>query len=66
VKELEREGLTVLFGAMNAPQVGIPEWRVAIVSITMKVRDPGAFKRRYVFVDRRLVALPETPGQPDN
>jgi transcriptional regulator with XRE-family HTH domain len=61
VKELERQGLTVLFGVMNAPQIGIPDWRVAIVSITTKASDPGALKRRYVFVDRRLVALSESP-----
>jgi transcriptional regulator with XRE-family HTH domain len=65
VKELERQGLTVLFGMMNAPQVGIPDWRVAIVSITTKALDPGAIKRRYVFVDRSLVALPESSRQPD-
>jgi transcriptional regulator with XRE-family HTH domain len=57
VQELERRGLTVLSGVMHAPQDRLPDWKVAIVSVTPKLTDPGAPKRRYVMVDRRVVAL---------
>lgn len=58
VAELERRGLTVLSGVMTAPQPGLPDWKVAIVSVTPRLTDPGAPKRRHVMVDRRCVALP--------
>lgn len=58
VAELERRGLTVLSGVMAAPQPGLPDWKVAIVSVTPRLTDPGAPKRRHVLVDRRCVALP--------
>jgi transcriptional regulator with XRE-family HTH domain len=58
VHALERRGLWVLAGVMDAPQEGLPDWKVAIISITTKAADPGALKRRHVFVDRRCVALP--------
>jgi transcriptional regulator with XRE-family HTH domain len=58
VAELERRGLTVLSGVMAAPQPGLPDWKVAIVSVTPRLTDPGAPKRRHVMVDRRCVALP--------
>jgi hypothetical protein len=48
--------LTVLSGVMNAPQEGIPDWKVAVVSVTPKLSDPGALKRKHVLVDRRIVA----------
>lgn len=58
VNELERRGLTVLSGVMPAPQDGLPDWKVAVISITSKLTDPGAAKRRHVLVDCRVVALP--------
>lgn len=58
VRDLERRGVTVLAGIMDAPQDGLPDWKVAIISVTPKSRDPGAAKRRAVFVDRRCVQLP--------
>lgn len=58
VHEIEKHGLTVLSGVMEAPQEGIPDWKVAIISVTPKFSDPGALKRRHVFVDQRIVALP--------
>ena len=58
VEELERRGLTVLSGVMPAPQPGLPDWTVAVLSITSKLTDPGAAKRKQVFVDRRHVAMP--------
>ncbi|WP_296581261.1 helix-turn-helix transcriptional regulator [Xanthobacter sp.] len=58
VGELERRGLTVLSGVMAAPQPGLPDWKVAIVSVTPRLTDPGAPKRRHLMVDRRCVALP--------
>ncbi|PDQ20123.1 hypothetical protein CN311_15625 [Mesorhizobium sanjuanii] len=60
VSELERRGLTVLSGVMAAPQPGMPDWKVAIVSVTPRLTDPGAPRRRRVLVDRRTVAV--TPG----
>lgn len=60
VAELERRGLTVLSGVMQAPQPGLPDWKVALVSVTPRLTDPGAPKRRHVMVDRRCVALPST------
>jgi len=60
VAELERRGLTVLSGVMPAPQPGLPDWKVAIVSVTPRLTDPGAPKRHHVMVDRRCVALPST------
>jgi transcriptional regulator with XRE-family HTH domain len=57
VRELERRGLTVLSGVMSAPQDRLPDWKVAIVSVTPKLSDPGAAKRQYVMVDRRVVAF---------
>jgi transcriptional regulator with XRE-family HTH domain len=57
IREIEKRGLTVLSGVMNAPQEGIPDWKVAVISVTPKLSDPGALKRRHVFVDRRIVAL---------
>ena len=59
VQELEREGFTVLSGVMAAPQKGLPDWKVAIISVTPRQRDPGALKRQHVMVDRRVVALPK-------
>lgn len=58
VAELERRGLTVLSGVMAAPQPGLPDWKVAIISVTPRLTDPGAPKRHHVLVDRRCVALP--------
>jgi transcriptional regulator with XRE-family HTH domain len=67
VKSLEQRGVTVLCGIMDAPQDGLPEWKVALISVTHRSRDPGATKRRTIFVDRRRVELPpitqfEYPG----
>ncbi|ANN60784.1 MULTISPECIES: hypothetical protein [Mesorhizobium] len=58
VAELECRGLTVLAGVMEAPQPGLPDWKVAIVSVTPRLTDPGAPKRRHLMVDQRCVALP--------
>lgn len=60
MSELERRGLTVLSGVMGAPQPGMPDWKVAMVSGTPRLTDPGAPNRRHVMVDRRTVAV--TPG----
>jgi hypothetical protein len=44
VREIEKRGLTVLSGVMNAPQESIPDWKVAVISVTPKFSDPGALK----------------------
>ena len=59
VSGLERLGLVILGGVMPAPQPGIPDWKVAVVAVTPRSVDPGAAKRRSIFVDRRAVALRE-------
>jgi hypothetical protein len=51
----------VLSGVMPAPQDRLPDWKVAVVSITPRLTDPGAAKRRHLMVDRRVVALPSWP-----
>ncbi|MGV2166180.1 helix-turn-helix domain-containing protein [Agrobacterium sp. 16-172Ci] len=58
IKGMERRGLTVLCGIIPAPQPKLPTWKIAIVSITPKLTDPGAIKRSYVYVDKRNVDLP--------
>jgi len=58
VGNLERRGLTILSGVMSAPQDCLPDWKVAVISITPRLTDPGAVKRRHLMVDRRVVALP--------
>jgi transcriptional regulator with XRE-family HTH domain len=58
VGNLERRGLTVLSGVMPAPQDRLPDWKVAVISVTPRLTDPGAAKRRHLMVDRRVVALP--------
>jgi transcriptional regulator with XRE-family HTH domain len=58
VRELEQKGFTVLSGVMDTPQDDMPDWNVAIISVTPKQLDPGALKRQHVMVDRRVVALP--------
>ena len=65
VRDLEARGVTVLSGVMNAPQEGMPDWKVGIISLTPKLSDPGAAKRRVILVDRRCVALriPPLPGE---
>ncbi|MFB9985857.1 hypothetical protein ACFSOZ_17440 [Mesorhizobium newzealandense] len=45
---------------MQAPQPGLSGWKVAIISATPRLTDPGAPKRRHVLVDRCCVALPAT------
>ncbi|MBB2834982.1 UNVERIFIED_ORG: transcriptional regulator with XRE-family HTH domain [Rhizobium esperanzae] len=56
VTEMERQGLTVLVGVMDAPQPRFPDVKVAILAITTKAADPGAVKREHVWVDRRNVS----------
>lgn len=60
IAELERRGLTVLSGVMssNAPEDG--NLKVAIISVTPKISDPGAVKRTAIFVDRRLISRSNT------
>jgi transcriptional regulator with XRE-family HTH domain len=57
VSRLEHGGLTVLAGVMSAPQPGFADWRLAIISVTPRLIDPGAIKRRTILVDRRCVEL---------
>jgi transcriptional regulator with XRE-family HTH domain len=59
VQYIERQGFTVLSGVMESPVADSPSWKVAIISITPKSSDPGAIKRRVLFVDRRYAAFPK-------
>jgi hypothetical protein len=54
---LESRGVTVLAGTMAAPQPGILDWKIAVLSITRKETDPGAIKRRVIWVDRRCTQM---------
>ncbi|WP_203530170.1 hypothetical protein, partial [Ensifer canadensis] len=63
IKGMERRGLTVLSGVMPVPQPELPTWKIAVVSVTPKLTDPGAIKRSHVYVDKRSVALPMA-GEP--
>ncbi|WP_288581528.1 helix-turn-helix transcriptional regulator [uncultured Methylobacterium sp.] len=62
VSEFRCRGVTVLVGVMEAPLPGLPDWTVAIISLTPKQSDPAASKRRTIMVDRRL--LQPGPGFP--
>ena len=57
VRDMEKRGLHVLAGIMDAPQAKFPDWQVAVLAISLKTKDPGAAKRKHVFVDRRVVAF---------
>jgi hypothetical protein len=46
VRRLGKGGLNVLGGVMHAPQAGLPDWKVAVISVTPRSADPGAGKRR--------------------
>ena len=54
VAEMERKGLTILSGVMADERLGNGNRKIAIVSVTPKLSDPGAVKRTSIFVDRRL------------
>jgi transcriptional regulator with XRE-family HTH domain len=62
VSSLEKAGLTVLLGIMAAPQEGVSEWKMAIVSATPKVTDPGARRRTRILVDRRCAQIRTQPA----
>ncbi|MGX1786978.1 helix-turn-helix domain-containing protein [Bosea sp. NPDC055332] len=55
VADLRRRGVTVLVGIADAPIPGFADWKVAIISLTPKLSDPGAPKRRAIFVDKRCL-----------
>ncbi len=55
VSEFRRRGVTVLVGVMDAPLPGLPDWKVAIITLTPRLSDPGAPKRRTILVDKRSV-----------
>lgn len=71
IEEMNTAGFTVLAGVMSAPQTDLPDWEVAVVSVSPRRLDPAAPKRRRLLVDRRVVSLdrraastgPETPAQ---
>lgn len=56
IAEMERRGLTILSGVMADEKAGDRSLRIAIVSVTPKLTDPGAVKRSSIFVDRRLIS----------
>jgi transcriptional regulator with XRE-family HTH domain len=58
VQDIEQSGLTVLCGMVDAPQEGFSDWKIAVVSFTPKISDPGARKRRVLLVDRRCLKIP--------
>jgi hypothetical protein len=55
VAEMERRRLTVLSGVMISKDPHEIGHKVAIISVTPKLSDPGAIKRTSIFVDSRIV-----------
>lgn len=51
IQSLERKGLNILGGVLHHPVKDIPEWKIAVLSISSKATDPGASKRRAMLVD---------------
>jgi len=64
VAEMERKGLTVLSGVMTSKEPNHNGHKVAIISVTPKLNDPGAIKRTSIFVDSRIIA-PSNMTLPD-
>ena len=58
VANLEAQGVTVLAGTLVHPQHGIDDWKVCLLNITRKSKDPGAIKRKFILVDRRALTKP--------
>jgi transcriptional regulator with XRE-family HTH domain len=54
-QRIEQRGTTILFGVMHAPRPAAPDRNIGVISVTLKSSDPGAMKRRVIFVDRRNV-----------
>lgn len=48
----------MLAGIVQHPQYGIEDWKVAILHITRKATDPGAIRRKFIFVDKRALTRP--------
>lgn len=55
IQGLERKGYTVLGGVLHHPIREIPDWKIAIISISSKTTDPGASKRRAMLVDTSIL-----------
>lgn len=53
--EFRRRGVTVLVGVMDGARPGLPDWKVAIITLTPGLSNPGAPKRRTILVDKRSV-----------
>jgi transcriptional regulator with XRE-family HTH domain len=58
---MKRNGWTVLAGVMDAPRRNIPEWRLAVFSITSRAKNPGTPKRKTLLVDKRIAQQPPGP-----
>lgn len=54
VADIERQGMTVLSGAIAMSEMPVPNWSVAVISVTPKSADPAAMKRRHLMVDRKI------------
>ncbi|MBL8598972.1 MAG: helix-turn-helix transcriptional regulator [Devosia sp.] len=57
IEEMDAVGLTALAGVLPAPQTDLPDWKVAVVSVSQRRLDPAAPKRRRLLVDRRVVSI---------
>ena len=56
VESLNRERLTVLAGVFETTLPRLGAWKVAVVAISPKARDPGAPKRKVMLLDCRILA----------
>lgn len=60
VERLKRNGWAIIAGVMPSPRPLFPEWKLAVLSITSRTKDPGAPKRKVLLVDKRLAE--QKPG----
>ncbi len=65
VAEFNRKGIFVSTGVLDAPQPGLPEWKIGVVMFTMRRLDPGVAKRRVILIDKRVTALSNSIGWGD-
>jgi hypothetical protein len=57
VRELERRGLTVLIGYIDAPHLSFPKRRICTVSLTSRLTDPRAPQRKTMFDDKSALGM---------
>jgi hypothetical protein len=49
-------------GTIAPEQIGVPNWRVAVICVAVRARDPGALKRTHVYISPSLAAMTAAAG----